>query len=333
MSTGARDPGHLARRIARALGDETLVTKLAALSASELTSLLLEVSRERARRRSPAELLAQYARGDALAPSPVDPRVLIAVEAAAYAAAPDFEAIGLAPVSPLGLNQVLGEIDQNSVLSATRNLEIIGDPTTQMALEIAQRRRAARDTEVRLCAIATLMRMQPLPHPSFTRHFRILALASGGRDRGSFAFERDALISHARAHLTLLTRLHAGDYQFDDMRLEVSDTEPAGDGARRLAVVESDVFPAITREFPHVTCALDPARTHAMEYYRGLCFHVIARTPAGAAIPLGDGGSTDWTQRLLTDAKERMFVSGLGTGLMPRVYCRTDVSSPGKKPA
>ena len=84
-----------------------------------------------------------------------------------------------------------------------------------LALETAQRRAQARgqaggEDEVRLCTWARVMRMQPFDTPGFGRHFGLFALTSGGRDRGSFAFELAALLGHARVHLKLLTGL-AGD--------------------------------------------------------------------------------------------------------------------------
>jgi hypothetical protein len=325
----------IARRVARALGNEQLLEALVALPASELTSLLLEVFRRRSRARTPAELLAQYQRGDALAPSNVDPRELLPIEAHCYASAPAFEPITLPPVSPVGLNQVLGDIDQNSTLAALRNLELLADPTTMMALETTQRRaRGGADArflaggastivdEVHLCTWARLMRMQPFDTPGFSRHFAIFALTSGGRDRGSFAFELAALAAHARVHLTLLARLAAEGFHTAEVRFEVSDTAGSADSGarRRLAAVENELFPTLVRDFPAVTCALDPARTHAMSYYRGLCFHVAARARDGAWLPIADGGSTDWTQRLRSDAKERLLVSGIGAELLPRRY-------------
>jgi hypothetical protein len=52
----------IAERIARDLGTPDLVDKLIARPANELTSLLLEVTRRR--RRTPTDLLAQYAHGE-----------------------------------------------------------------------------------------------------------------------------------------------------------------------------------------------------------------------------------------------------------------------------
>ena len=313
------DPARIAARIARELGAPELVARLVALPQSELTSLLLEVFRHRSRRRDPAELAAQYARGGALRPSPTDARALAAVERHAFAAASAFDALSLAPVSPLGLNAVLGDIDQNLTLGALRGLEVLADPTTQLALECAVRReRGAR--EVRLCAAARMLRLQPFDNPAFTPHFSIFGLTTAGVDRGAHAFEREALEEQLRVHLDFLARLAADGYRLSDVRVEVADTEPGQAGQRRLGDVEALLFPSLRRDFASVTFALDGARTHAMSYYRGLCLHVSARDAEGETQLIGDGGFTDWTQRLRSNAKERLLVSGFGTELLPRRF-------------
>jgi hypothetical protein len=306
----------IAERIARDLGVPDLVDKLIALPANELTSLLLEVTRRR--ERTAAELLAQYARDRAVHPTSDDPRVLVAVEAHAYAAAAGFTPVTLSPVAPLGLNVVLGEIDQNSTLAAVRNLEVLADPTTVLALQTALERKD--DAIVRKCAIARMLRMQPFDNPAFSRHFALFALTTGGRARAGHAFELEALAEHLAAHLTLLGRLAADGYEIRDVRVEIADT--GGDGPGRLAAVESQLFPSLAAQHPHASFALDRARTHAMQYYRGLCLHVTARDVDGEVQQLSDGGSTDWTARLLSNAKERFFVSGLGLELLLRRFLR-----------
>ena len=69
-------------------------------------------------------------------------------------------------------------------------------------------------------------------------------------------------------------------------------------------------------EHPEVGFALDPLRESGRGYYVGVCFHVLASNAAGQEFQLVDGGFTDWTQQLLSNAKERLLVSGLGTELL-----------------
>ena len=47
--------------------------------------------------------------------------------------------------------------------------------------------------------------------------------------------------------------------------------------------------------------------------YVDACFEIRARTPDGSELSLVDGGLTRWTADLLSNAKERLAISGLGT--------------------
>jgi hypothetical protein len=52
----------------------------------------------------------------------------------------------------------------------------------------------------------------------------------------------------------------------------------------------------------------NPTRTHGIGYYRGAAIKLWADVD-GSPVDLGDGGLTDWTARLLGDAKERCLTS------------------------
>ena len=180
--------GHL-RRIERQAGVPGLADALAKLPPTDLQSLLLHVLREQAARRDPRTLLAQYERDPSVAPG----RPVHELEALALAHADGFEPVALAPVSPLGLNGVLGRIDQNNVATTIRGTEVLADPTAALALEAAVRRRKRPDETVRLCAVCRVLRLQPFPDvPGFSQHFALFALVTAGplaavarlRDRG-----------------------------------------------------------------------------------------------------------------------------------------------------
>lgn len=61
---------------------------------------------------------------------------------------------------------------------------------------------------------------------------------------------------------------------------------------------------------PLVACRLDPERTAGREYYRDVCFRISIDT-GDELVELGDGGSVDWTEVLLSDAKERLVIGGV----------------------
>jgi hypothetical protein len=48
-------------------------------------------------------------------------------------------------------------------------------------------------------------------------------------------------------------------------------------------------------------------------YYLDLCFHIHATAISGQRLELVDGGCVNWTQKLLSNAKERLVISGIGS--------------------
>jgi hypothetical protein len=234
----------------------------------------------------------------------------------------------------VGLNVVLGDIDQNNALATVRGTEVLADPTTAMALEAARRRRAREDT-TRLCTSARILRLQPFDGEGLTRHFSLFAMVSAGRAEPADGFELAALRDQGLAFLRLLAAAEADGYAFADVTFSVSDTVLArgeqGRAARaataRLERVESHVFPQIRAAFPDVRCELAETRDFGLSYYQGLALQLHVTSPAGHRVGIADGGCTDWTRRLLSDGKERLLVSAIGTEIMLRLF-RASGSSP-----
>jgi hypothetical protein len=86
-------------------------------------------------------------------PCELDGRLLNEVERVSYGVAPQFEAIELAPLAPLGAIATLTGLDQGNVLSAIRAFECASDPTVGLALECVYRRKdiTGRKETTRLC--------------------------------------------------------------------------------------------------------------------------------------------------------------------------------------
>jgi hypothetical protein len=214
-------------RIAEETGVPGLAEILARdLSGSDLQSLLIEVFHERAGAVGPADLLSAYARA-LLAPSRVDARLFNQFDQIALGVAGAFEALDLSPVAPLGLNHVLGQVDQNNVMTTVRNAEVLGDPTPVLALECARRRKDAKSrgaAVVRLCTSARVVRLQPFDLPGYVPHFRLFALVTAGRDQGSHVFEMEHLREHIRCYLELCRALNQAGFNLASPVVEVSDT-------------------------------------------------------------------------------------------------------------
>jgi hypothetical protein len=220
-------PSPIVRRVVAQTGIPRLLETLAEdLAPSDLQSLMLEVYRKRAGGIRAAEIMGRSGR-PLVAASNVDARVLNRFDRIAFDAAEDFEAVDLSPVCALGTEAALGRVDQNNLLTAIRNVEVLGDATPALAVECARRRKApasrAAAGTVRLCNSHRVVRMQPFDFPGFTPHFRLFSLVSAGRDTGLSEFEMRHLGEHIRFYLRLFRALNGDGFQVAAPLVEVSD--------------------------------------------------------------------------------------------------------------
>jgi hypothetical protein len=95
---------------------------------------------------------------------------------------------------------------------------------------------------------------------------------------------------------------------------------PAGlPRSRRLEHVRSEVFDELAARFPEATLGFRAGRLQSAGYYDGLMLNIAIPVAGGAALSVADGGTTDWTARMLSSRKERLFTSGIGTELLARL--------------
>ncbi len=57
----------------------------------------------------------------------------------------------------------------------------------------------------------------------------------------------------------------------------------------------------------------DYGRTGGRGYYQDVCFHRYGTSPSDQLVELADGGVVNWTQRQLSNARERLVISGIGS--------------------
>lgn len=304
----------IVERIERKAGIPGLVSILAEqLSATDLQSMLLEVYRLRSSRLQPAAVLSDYESNRFVRPATVSPLCLSKWEHVAFSHLPQaFQPIALSPVCPLGTNSVVASVDQNWAVSTARNTEVVSDSTNVLALECALRRRALlranpkSTVPVHLAASHRLLRAQHYDSPELVAHFSAFALCSAGRDQGNLQFELSALELHIRFYLKSL-RAFLGP----DIPLHLSATALTSN--TYVDLIEAQLLSPIRSEFEGVDCAFDEHRTSGRGYYRDICFHIHATAASGRRLELIDGGAVDWTQQFLSNAKERLVISGIGS--------------------
>ena len=301
-------------RIERRLGVPGFVTLLVErLVPTDLQSILLEVYRQRTQRQQPADVLAAYETNRFVRPSGVSPQTLLEWERTAFANLPDgFEAIALSSVCPLGTSSAVALVDQNRVVSTSRNTEVVSDSTNVLALECALRRRQLLLAEpkskqpVHLAASHRLLRAQAYSDPRSEPHFSAFALCSAGRDQGSSQFELSTLLLHIGFYIRSLRAFLGPEMP---LRLAVTDFGVAD----RETLLTTQLLSPIQEQFVNVEIVIDAERTSGRDYYADLCFHIYTVAASGQPLELVDGGVVDWTQRLLSNAKERCVISAIGS--------------------
>ncbi len=134
--------GSMIERIEREAGVDGLVSILANdLAPTDLQSLLLEVYRIRADRRTPSDVLLDYKSDRFVQPSLASPKRLAVWEQTSYSCLPEpITAITLSPLCPMGTNSVVTPVDQNWAITTSRNSEVVSDSSNVLALECAVRR-------------------------------------------------------------------------------------------------------------------------------------------------------------------------------------------------
>jgi hypothetical protein len=304
----------IVERIERESGVPGLVSILAErLAPTDLQSLLLEVYRRRIGRMQPSQVLSGYQANRFVRPSAVSPTSLLQWEQVAFSnLPPEFQPVALSPVCPLGANAAVAPVDPNWSVATVRNSEVVSDSTNVLALECAGRRGELLRADprsadpVHLAASHRLLRAQHYRGPGLVSHFSLFALCSAGRARGGVRFEISALGLHVRFYLRAL-RAFLGPA----VPLHVSVTDLSSPGRKPL--LDRHPLSPIRSEFDGVDCEFDDARTAGRGYYLDLCFHVHVTAPSGRRLELVDGGCVDWTRKLLSNAKERLVTSGLGS--------------------
>ncbi len=275
---------------------------------SDLTSLLLDVYREKAKKITPKALLQQYTQNRFVQPAKVNVYETMKFDFLALSLLPnDFEMIELSPVAPLGSNSVIASVDQNNALSTIRNTEVCSDPTNVMALESAIRKQRLKK-DVKLCSSHKVVRCQKFKEANFFAGFRILALTTAGKDQGSFKFETEALFEHISYYVELLSKAQTLGIKLRDLAVHVTALDES-----RMGILQEKVLNPLAEKHGNVIVQFDQKRETGRGYYCDACYHIFAKDSSGNDLLLVDGGFTNWTRQLLSNQKERFLISGLGS--------------------
>jgi hypothetical protein len=76
----------------------------------------------------------------------------------------------------------------------------------------------------------------------------------------------------------------------------------------------------LRKEFPNVHFIFEMGRTGGIGYYQDIVIKIEATNSQDQKFQIADGGFVDWTQKLLSNKKERLLISGIGTEYVYRVF-------------
>ena len=314
----------VSRRVWRQLADDPRAALEHGLSPADLQAALIDVSRSRAAAVTPARLTQRWQQDRYVQPVVTDPRRVWQLEARLWALLPDeFAGVDLSPVAPLGTCSAVGPVSQDRVISTTRGSEVVSDPTNVLALEAASRRQRSGAPTVSLACCHRVLRGQPFDGPGLFQHFRLFALVTTARDRGSGRTEAAMLTSHLRFWGRALSEalparraaLRYTVFGFPPLRERIRDT----------------VLPALQPLPRGIVVDEDADRQRARGYYERGAIRIDAEADGGWH-EIGDGGFTDWTARLLNDAKERCLISCVSTERLA-AFTRLGPAGPGFRTA
>ena len=288
-------------RILREIRNVDILEQLSRISGSDLSTLLLEVYARVTSRQKPADLLKAYALNDFVKPSPLPAIELLKHEIALLSLAElsGIFPVVLSPAAQLGSCSSVASVSQNKVFPAVRGTEILADPTNMLALEVCRQikyDKLSNKEPIHNCAAGRVLRAQRYKAKNLVQHFNIFGMVSSGRDSGSYAFERTALIKQISFYKDFFQAIFNANISVVLYPCE-GYTDPKGLAERMKTAL------------PHVSAEVGLLRANS--YYIGLQFNIYIHKN-GETINIGDGGFVDWSQKLLQNQKQRMLISAIG---------------------
>jgi hypothetical protein len=298
---------NIVKNVLEKTGNENLINELTTrLSQSEITTLLLALSKEITNKNTPNDILSKYESNRFVKPSELNPIKVKQVEILMLetAEASGFSSVLLSPASPLGSCSVVAKVNQNNVISATRGLELIADNTNMLAIYLADgiKNKTIDNTKnpVHLSATSRVTRGQMFKSDSFVPHFSLFTIVSSGKDSGSYGFEKGAITRHMEFYIS-----YFGEKLGHKLRVSLNIRNGYTD---KMGFIDR-IYCHLHEIYPYIDFVVNREETDN-SYYQGVNFKISIND-----VEIVDGGFVDWTQKLLGNKKERLLISGAGVDL------------------
>ena len=295
----------ITKRILDKIGQPDLLEKLSRLSQSDINSLFLEINKNQTNKLTPSDILNNYQTNRFVVPSALAPEKFYQLEVDLTTEAKDhgIDSVLLSPVAPLGSCCVFGCVDQNNVVSATRGCEVLPDTTNMLAIYLADKVSTGsvdNKNGIHICSANRLTRAQAYENAGFFAHFGVFCIVSSGKDKGSYACEVDLLTKQLDFYRAMFKSGYKAEMSIV-LRKRSGYTDTAGFFNKMLELMKV--------QLPDVAISTADSDIEN-NYYKGINFKIYMHTKS-ETIEIGDGGFTDWTQKMLNSKKERCLISGI----------------------
>ncbi|WP_437945556.1 hypothetical protein WME98_32230 [Sorangium sp. So ce296] len=145
---------------------------------------------------------------------------------------------------------------------------------------------------------------------------------------GARGLDADALAQRAKAHEPGSSEAALREASVDLPRAAadyVGAARSLGLGPEPVARAErwvAEVGEPLARARPEVEIVYDLARLQGLGYYAGPFVQLVVRRDDGLELPVGDGGAVPWLGALLSNRRERMVATGIGTEMVVKLFDR-----------
>jgi hypothetical protein len=274
---------------------------------SDLNTLLLEVFRKVTDASSASELLKRYSNNRFVNPAEINPIQLKNLEIKTLEMAQSFSynPIQLSPVAPLGSCSIVATADQNKIISALRGTEVVADATNLLALHICDSIKLGTlkndGDSIRFSTTHRHVRAQNFNKPGLLPHFHLFCMVTSGKDKGSYSFEKQSFFEHINVYQKIFASLF-----HTNIKVSISGRSGYTDSEGLI----HNMIKYIKEKSPEIVVFVNTNKINN-DYYKGLQFTIIVNLN-GQEQNIGDGGFVDWSQKLLSNKKERMMISAIG---------------------
>ncbi len=132
-------------------------------------------------------------------------------------------------------------------------------------------------------------------------HFHLFCMVTSGVDHGSYSFEKQSFWEHVKVYQSIFKTLFGSE-----IKIVFSER----DGYKDAAGLVSRIIGHGDELSMNIPISIgEPNREN--RYYKGLQF-TLKTNINEKEYNIGDGGFVDWTQKMLGNKKERLFISAIG---------------------